>query len=530
MGNVFAASLATAPSPRSRADEYGVSPSKRFRGEGGVRELSSQTAMGGKENATVTPSAPHRGSSRESASFYDHDRNRDRARSDSPPPIVATGQVKSYVDNMLTGAPPTDASSFAIMQASQGPHAQPAPSKHNKPGSTSLSRISGDTFWRKHQLNKGQSTHGKLSALSWWGSVSKDKGVTAPGSTEGFRNLGNTCYINAGLQALLGLTPFAADLAAEIKRRGGKVDGSDRTLTAAILGVYEQMQRASTRKGTMDASRVARAVSKVFAGKRQEDVHEFVGYCLDTLDEEGTAAAKRLKATEEIPEDGAASAVGHMGRAGSAVADDNDDDVVEVTPAPPQTVLDVPSPRGDRESPVLINDSDDDQDEEISAAADPDSRATATAASCDEGDDDVDFTSGDLAAINGLEAEALAKLGWNPNTIANRNFGCEILQSRRCENASCPSVTNPIKVAHTCHAALSESACYPMTVVWVPWSCLVPVGMILDPFLTRTPAMHPSSFLQGLLPDHLAGPSDNRCCGACLGPGAGGGFLCKRDG
>jgi hypothetical protein len=411
---MFAASAGTPPR-RTQAGEREERPSKYAR-VSGVREVSSSSwspssslrgaAIGGKENSRVgwTPSSSHdRSGQRNVSSFHN-----ERRESASPEPPKDFQAAKKSVDLLLINKGRSQASSDAVALASRGPHAQPAPSKYDR------ERPKADAFWQFNALKQRQrEQQRKLSQM--WGSKGKSE-VAVPGSTEGFRNLGNTCYMNAGLQALLGLTPFAVDLAAELARRDGTVDSTDRTMTAALLGVYDQLRTAGTRKGTMDASRVARAVSKIFAGRRQEDVHEFVGYCLDRLDEEATAAIKQQRALEKAAD---------KDTAGPA---DVDDDVIEVTDSPAQGRLNAPPAALDGDAPMLINDSDDDDNDN------------------DNDDDDRDPTTEEIEMINGLEAEAYAKTGWNPDTIANRNFGCEILQSRRCENALCPSVTNPIKV------------------------------------------------------------------------------------
>ena len=127
---------------------------------------------------------------------------------------------------------------------------------------------------------------------SYTSSASSSLTTTRPSSlrstlpdTFGFRNNGNSCYINSALQAILSLTPFISDL--------GSTSLSDRvddigleSLYRALLSVVDRTWQEK-RKKTMDPSRVKFAFARVhelFRNSYQQDAHEFFGQVLQQLE------------------------------------------------------------------------------------------------------------------------------------------------------------------------------------------------------------------------------------------------------
>ena len=103
------------------------------------------------------------------------------------------------------------------------------------------------------------------------------------GGGGGFRNIGNTCYINAVLSSLLGLAPFVADVLALIPLFAPRL--GQETLYSALSSLMHQRyalgdERPATPRRLKDA--IAKR-SAQFAGFAQQDAHEFLADCLDGL-------------------------------------------------------------------------------------------------------------------------------------------------------------------------------------------------------------------------------------------------------
>lgn len=132
------------------------------------------------------------------------------------------------------------------------------------------------------------------------GSLHKIPSVKRPRfGNDGFRNLGNTCYVNAGLQALLSVVPFVQDFKV-LEKDSRRLAG--RPLSRALLDIVlaQQRPRFHSQKVAMDASQIKVAVGKSFKqfeGKEQQDVHEFLGCCLDLLDHEAGTGSSEDKNT-----------------------------------------------------------------------------------------------------------------------------------------------------------------------------------------------------------------------------------------
>lgn len=100
----------------------------------------------------------------------------------------------------------------------------------------------------------------------------------------GFTNIGNSCYMNAILQALLSFQSFVSDVCCDSLVQTIKTD----SLFSAFAKVIESL-RKSDKRGAIDLSQLKGIIGNRFSkyeGTEQQDAHEFLSECLNILEEE----------------------------------------------------------------------------------------------------------------------------------------------------------------------------------------------------------------------------------------------------
>uniref|UniRef100_A0A7S4J8P6 Ubiquitin carboxyl-terminal hydrolase n=1 Tax=Odontella aurita TaxID=265563 RepID=A0A7S4J8P6_9STRA len=143
----------------------------------------------------------------------------------------------------------------------------------------------------------------------------------------GLRNLGNTCYLNASVQMLLGLPGFVEELdrtrsriaEAAVAAKGGQ-DGEEKKeeeksvvpLTEALLEVARSLRILpdtapsdddDQQKKVADPTVLKRAIDALtskFTGYEQRDAHEFVSDLIDALHDELSAAENAIGGDDEV--------------------------------------------------------------------------------------------------------------------------------------------------------------------------------------------------------------------------------------
>src|SRR5690606_20807767 len=102
-------------------------------------------------------------------------------------------------------------------------------------------------------------------------------------SPSSFKNLGNTCYMNAVLQCLISLKPFIYDLQHDLFFKS-----TDLSFHRSILSVTEESMQ---KRGVVDPKGVKQAIgnyAKQFSGFSQQDAHEFFVYSVDQIEDNVT--------------------------------------------------------------------------------------------------------------------------------------------------------------------------------------------------------------------------------------------------
>eukprot|EP00730_Choanoeca_flexa_P004852 TRINITY_DN11819_c4_g5_i1.p1 TRINITY_DN11819_c4_g5~~TRINITY_DN11819_c4_g5_i1.p1 ORF type:complete len:640 (+),score=159.23 TRINITY_DN11819_c4_g5_i1:30-1949(+) len=131
-------------------------------------------------------------------------------------------------------------------------------------------------------------------------------------SIGGFRNVGNTCYLNATLQALLVIEPFVAALRklapvaerainssqesvlvlddnGDVKENNDGQQHAQPTVLISMVNLIEKLDQKASQRDVIDPSEVKRRLAKTvssFEGWGQQDAHEFLTFLLDQLHQE----------------------------------------------------------------------------------------------------------------------------------------------------------------------------------------------------------------------------------------------------
>jgi len=189
--------------------------------------------------------------------------------------------------------PPINQANLAKKPSSSGPKRDSSASARSKPSSQSLrapSRAETSTLHRK-----------QLETLPFF---------------RGFKNLGNTCYMNAVLQALLSLSPFQTDLQnfylnfcimfgsqSEDARQAVaslpqiSIDKISSGLIEAFIDIMGQVSAESNSINGIPLKVAVSQQEKRFADFRQQDAHEFFLCLLDQISDE---VVETMKAANKL--------------------------------------------------------------------------------------------------------------------------------------------------------------------------------------------------------------------------------------
>ncbi|XP_006881939.1 PREDICTED: ubiquitin carboxyl-terminal hydrolase 26 [Elephantulus edwardii] len=109
---------------------------------------------------------------------------------------------------------------------------------------------------------------------------------TAARQWQGFPNLGNTCYMNAILQALFSIPCFGDDLLSQ-SVLWGRIPFNGLTLCMAQLLVLRYMYNCEIKEKILSNTKKAiSSLAGIFSKNTQNDAHEFLGHILDHMKEQ----------------------------------------------------------------------------------------------------------------------------------------------------------------------------------------------------------------------------------------------------
>ena len=151
----------------------------------------------------------------------------------------------------------------------------------------------------RHSSNQGKGLLAQttISSFKSFGSRSARNHPlwNAPNSAAGLRNLGNTCYMNASLQALLALQPFIHTVCDEINvgiMRSVNEEKLEESFLEQFFLLHQDWTRVQKRGGVVNPEKIKQLIGVAnsrFNGWAQEDAHEFLSALLNELEDEYVA-------------------------------------------------------------------------------------------------------------------------------------------------------------------------------------------------------------------------------------------------
>lgn len=150
--------------------------------------------------------------------------------------------------------------------------------------STLAPKRKGISGWHTPALNYVEPV--KSSSYQGYRSTYRFESSAPAPQREGLRNLGNTCYLNAVLQALSAVHEFGDDLRSSAEDDPAWADGA---LVRCTLQILREMRDASPVRGPISPSEIQKCIAKgapMFGSQRQQDAHEFLLEFMNQLHDE----------------------------------------------------------------------------------------------------------------------------------------------------------------------------------------------------------------------------------------------------
>ncbi|XP_064647098.1 ubiquitin carboxyl-terminal hydrolase 37-like isoform X2 [Lineus longissimus] len=143
------------------------------------------------------------------------------------------------------------------------------------------------------KLKKPRLVDACASSYVWGKSHSSSSFNSQAAGLQGFSNLGNTCYMNAILQALFNLETFSADIQNEnLHRKMPNNENLFKSLAHLLRCKKAQVSQEKRRAALRQVKSAISTTAKRFSGYEQHDAHEFLNQVLDQLKEEIIKASK----------------------------------------------------------------------------------------------------------------------------------------------------------------------------------------------------------------------------------------------